>query len=341
MRVIAGKYRGRRLNSPIGDDVRPTTDKIKEALFNILQGDVEDAVVVDLFAGTGGLGIEALSRGAKKVYFCDIDNRSIALLKSNLTFVDKNEYEVIKGDFADCIRRLALRGVKADIIICDPPYGLKKGEELLKVVKEAGILNNNGVVTIERASEDGALPDREFFLYDTKKYGNISIDIFRNFVKCAVTGTFDPFTNGHYQLVKEGLDRFGAVYVVILINPDKECLFTVEDRVKIIEASLKDFKKRVRIEFFDGFTVDYCAQRGIKFIIRGVRNESDLSYEKEMADYNKTHGGVETIIIDSDLPEVSSTGVRARIANGEDVSDRVRIEALPYIMKGAHNAGRK
>ena len=333
MRVIAGKYRGRRLNSPIGDDVRPTTDKIKEALFNILQGDIEGATVIDLFAGTGGLGIEALSRGAKKVYFCDIDNRSIALLKSNLTFVDKTEYEIIKGDFADCIRRLSLRGVKADIIICDPPYRLKKGAELLKIIKDSDIMAKDGVVTIERATDDGILEDKEFFLYDTKRYGNTSIDVFRNYEKCAVTGTFDPFTKGHESLVQYGLDNFGAVYVVILINPDKDALFTVEERKKIIEASTKSHKKLIRVDFYDGFAVDYCAKHGIKFIIRGVRDDADAKYEKEMADYNFEHGGIETILIKSDMPDVSSTAVRERLLKNEDITGYVETEALPFIKK--------
>ena len=77
MRIITGEYRGRRLESPIGYDVRPTTDKVKEAIFNLLMNDIWDAVVVDLFAGTGNLGLEALSRGAKRCYFCDNSRESL------------------------------------------------------------------------------------------------------------------------------------------------------------------------------------------------------------------------------------------------------------------------
>ena len=84
MRIITGEYRGRRLESPIGYDVRPTTDKVKEAIFNLLMNDIWDAVVVDLFAGTGNLGLEALSRGAKRCYFCDNSRESLNLIKVNI-----------------------------------------------------------------------------------------------------------------------------------------------------------------------------------------------------------------------------------------------------------------
>ena len=219
MRVIAGKYRGRRLLSPEGNDVRPTTDKIKEALFSVLQTEMEGAVVIDLFSGSGGLGIEALSRGAEKVYFCDIDYRSVNLTKLNLAFVPSSEYELIKGDYADCLRRLAARGVKADIILCDPPYKLRKGEEILDVIEKTGILNDGGTVTIERATEDGAVREKGFFLADVKQYSGPSIDVLKKYRKAAVTGTFDPFTLGHKYLVEEALKKYDAVYVVFLINP--------------------------------------------------------------------------------------------------------------------------
>ncbi len=331
MRVIAGKYRGRKIMSPVGNDVRPTTDKIKETLFNILQYDITDAVVVDLFGGTGGLGVEALSRGAKKVYFCDIDNRSLNLIKQNTSFCDKSEYEIIKGDYADCIRRLALRGVKADIVICDPPYRFKEGERILSKIKENDFLNAGGVVTIERATDDGALPDREYFLESTRVYGNVSLDIFRNVSKVAVTGSFDPFTTGHKFLVEKALESFGAVYVVMLINEAKTPFLSVENRLKIIENSLREYKRRVKIEFFDGLTIDYCNKKGITYIIRGVRNPEDSAYEREIADYNKSNGGIETLFIEAEDKELSSTLVKERYLKGESLSGYVCEDAVKYV----------
>lgn len=333
MRVIAGKYRGRRLISPDGDNIRPTTDKIKESLFNILRNDLEDAVVVDLFAGSGSLGIEALSRGAKKVYFCDIDNRALTLIKNNLAFCDREDYEIIKGDFSDCIRKLASRNVKADIIICDPPYRFKKGEEILKKCAEAAILNASGIITIERAAADGALPDREYFLTSTRKYGTVAIDVFRNVTKAAVTGTFDPFTNGHRYLVEEALKEFGAVYVVALINEQKQTTYSVKERLKIMETALQDLKKQVRVEFYGGFAADYCLERGIKYIIRGVRTSEDMSYEREMADFNFRRSGVNTILLPAKQPEISSTAVKEKLLDNQSIDGMVDEEIIPYLVK--------
>ena len=336
MRVIAGKYRGRRLLSPEGNDVRPTTDKIKEALFSILQSEVEDAVVIDLFSGSGGLGIEALSRGAKKAYFCDIDYRSVNLTKENLSFVPSAEYELIKGDYADCLRRLAARGVKADIILCDPPYKLRKGAEILSAIEKTGILNDGGTVTIERAPEDGAVEEGAFFLVDTKKYSNTSIDVLKKYTKAAVTGTFDPFTLGHKYLVEEGLKRYDAVYVVILKNPDKEECFFEDDRKKVAEISLREYKRRVKVDAYDGYAIEYCKNHGIPCIIRGVRGEKDEAYEKEMADWNREHGGIETLLLPSPIPYISSTEVKKRLEGIEGepaLYDMLEPDAIDYLRK--------
>ncbi len=317
--------------SPVGNDVRPTTDKIKESLFNILRDEVEGAVVVDLFAGTGGLGIEALSRGAKKVYFCDIDNRSLSLIRENTSFCDKAEYEIIKGDYSDAIRRLSYRGIKADIIICDPPYRFREGENVMKKVKEYDFLAEGGIITVERSEKDGVISDREFFLESTRTYGAVALDIFRNYKKVAVTGTFDPFTLGHKFLVEEGLKQFDCVYVAMLVNEKKEPFISVENRLKIIDLSLREYKRFVKVEFFDGFAIDYCRQRGIEYIIRGVRDSADLAYEREMADYNLEHGNVKTIFVEAKDKELSSTAVKKRYERGESLSGYVYEDAIRYV----------
>ena len=98
MRIISGKYKGKQLNSPKSDNIRPTGDKVKQALFTKLQFFIQDAIVLDLFSGSGALGIEALSRGARKVFFVDKDKRSIKLTYENLKGLDKN-YEVINASY--------------------------------------------------------------------------------------------------------------------------------------------------------------------------------------------------------------------------------------------------
>lgn len=333
MRVIAGKYKGRRINSPLDNSVRPTTDKIKESLFSILREDTEGAVVIDLFAGTGGLGIEALSRGAEKAYFCDSDGRSIGLLKSNLSFCKPNEYEIMKCDYSDCIARLAARGVKADIIICDPPYAKKLGDRILSEIKSADILKKGGVITVERASDDESLSEKEFFKESVHKYGNITVETFRNYDKVAITGTFDPFTKGHEYLVKAALERFNAVYVVMLVNEKKKTEFSIDKRLRLAEIALRPYKKRVKVEFYDGFAIDYCNLRGIRYIIRGIRSPSDTAYEREMAKYNFEHGNVETLFVAAENPELSSSLVRERINSSGELDGLVSESIEGYLKK--------
>src|ERR1700735_3807664 len=118
MRVIGGEFRSRRLQSMPGMDVRPTPDKIRESLFNILRPEIEGAVFVDAYAGTGAVGIEALSRGARHVIFIEKDRAAVSLIKSNLAALGvEARARVIHGPAATCLRNL-----DADIVFIDPPY---------------------------------------------------------------------------------------------------------------------------------------------------------------------------------------------------------------------------
>lgn len=322
MRVIAGIYKGRKLNSPKGGAVRPTSDKIKGAIFNIL-GDIGGKIAVDLFSGSGALGVEALSRGCKKVLFCDADRAAIDLTLSNLTFVEKKKYEVSRGDFAENVRRLKNEGVIADIIFCDAPYSMNKDAEILRSVAQSGILRKGGVLVSERDARGEPADASGFCRTDIRRYGNTRVEFYRNLSACAVTGTFDPFTLGHRFLVETALKRFDLVYAAVLINENKTMTYPLRERLNMIKESLKDLGDRVKIENYGGMAVDYCKMRGVRYIIRGVRDEKDLSFEREMADYNFRRGGITTLLVPAKEPEISSTLVKTRVAGGGTVEGLV------------------
>lgn len=178
MRVIAGEKKGRKLNSPKGDLIRPTPDKVKGAIFNILSENVADSTVIDLFAGSGALGIEALSRGAKKVFFGDFDKASINLVKKNLDHLDYTEAkgEVIYGHYDEVLKEIK---EKADIIFLDPPYDKGVYEDVIKSISDQDTLSKDGLMIVERDTWN-PIPDEvgKYTKKDSKKYGKTSIDIF-------------------------------------------------------------------------------------------------------------------------------------------------------------------
>lgn len=171
MRVIAGSFKGRRLVCPKGKDVRPTTDKVKEAMFGALQFDLPGAKVLDAFSGTGALGIEALSRGAEHADFVEKDPDSLRALKENLSAVSPESYTLFKGDIFKLIPRLG----KYDIVLLDPPYDAGYYTKFLESADESGILCEDCTVIAEcRRKFDFILPIK-YNLTKRKDYGDISL----------------------------------------------------------------------------------------------------------------------------------------------------------------------
>ena len=152
MRVVAGKYRGKNLASPKDESVRPTTTRIKETLFNVLQGYVSGATVLDLFAGSGALGIECISRGASDVTFVDRSKDSIALVYQNLKGIDGN-YKVVNADFSSALRSSYVSGKKFDLIFLDPPYATNLAELAIELIIQLDLLNEDGIIVFEHGAE--------------------------------------------------------------------------------------------------------------------------------------------------------------------------------------------
>lgn len=175
MRVIAGEARGRKLKSGKGTKARPTTDMVKEALFNNLGARVPDSNFLDLFAGFGGIGIEALSRGATKAVFVEEDSKHVAIIKENLEMTKLDEWAtVLKGDVIKVLQTL---NEKFDIIFVDPPYESGLYEKTLEMVQARSLLHPDGVLILEHNTGlPPVIPDY-FEVIKTKTYGETVLTI--------------------------------------------------------------------------------------------------------------------------------------------------------------------
>lgn len=189
MRVVAGKYRGHPLKSPRGAATRPTADKVREAVFSIL-GDIEGVRVLDLFAGTGALGIEALSRGASHVTFVELDRAALRVLEANLDAIVRPDQHdsphptrVLRGDVHDHLGRFATSSERFDLVFIDPPYDAAErhapglGEALPRVLAEGATVvaecDRRHPLALEEFTQD-AMP-----VVDERRYGDTLIRILR------------------------------------------------------------------------------------------------------------------------------------------------------------------
>ena len=174
MRVITGKARGINLKTPEGLQTRPTTDRVKEALFSAIQFDVPTAKVLDLFGGTGQLGIEALSRGAKRAVFVDESEKACKLIRENLK---RTHLEQLRSDYLAYLGRCT---EKFDIILLDPPYAEVFLENALKCITEIDILETGGIIVTERpVGKDLPYNFPGYVRSKDYKYGNTLITLYR------------------------------------------------------------------------------------------------------------------------------------------------------------------
>ena len=171
MRVIAGTAKSLRLKTPDGADTRPTTDRIKETLFNMLQPYLADAVFIDLYSGSGGIGIEALSRGARHAYFVENNKNAIACITANLQFTKfADRATVLKQDVLS-----ALQGIhekEADVIFMDPPYDRGFEKEVLRILENAPFVTERTLIVIEASlnSDFSYLEQMGYILTKDKRY---------------------------------------------------------------------------------------------------------------------------------------------------------------------------
>ena len=186
MRIVAGRHRGRRLHAPAGRDTRPTTDRTREAIFNILAhggwgadggSPVEGAVVLDVFCGTGALGLEALSRGARRALFLDTGRAALEAVRANVAELGEEARATVLR--ADATRPPAAREA-ATLAFLDPPYGQDLAPRALTALARAGWLAPGAVIVVEEAASAAVVPPDGVTLLEERRYGDTQVLFFRH-----------------------------------------------------------------------------------------------------------------------------------------------------------------
>lgn len=181
MRILGGTARGRKLVAVKGKGIRPTRDDVKESIFSMIQGNVEAAVVLDLFAGTGNLGLEALSQGAKRAIFVEKERAPLRALMRNIELCGfRDRAEVISRDAETALKLLRRRVEKLDLVFIDPPYGSGYMGKTLRFISAHDMVNDGGIVVVEHSSAEAPIDQRgRVSLRRQKRHGDTTITIFQ------------------------------------------------------------------------------------------------------------------------------------------------------------------
>ncbi|MEW6720692.1 MAG: 16S rRNA (guanine(966)-N(2))-methyltransferase RsmD [Thermodesulfobacteriota bacterium] len=178
MRVVAGRWKGRTLRAPRGMAVRPTTDRVREAVFSVLGERVVGSRVLDLFAGTGAMAIEALSRGAATAVLVESFPPAVEAVKANLAAVGAPQAACLSMDYRKALRRLAAGGEKFSLVFLDPPYGKGLLERAGEEIRRAGILDPGAIVVAESAAREAAPAPGGWIRVSEKRYGDTRVSFF-------------------------------------------------------------------------------------------------------------------------------------------------------------------
>ena len=333
MRIVGGTLRGRTLSDFNKLGIRPTSDMARESFFNIVRDKIVGANFLDLFSGTGAMGIEAYSRGAKKVVCNDCSKESIRLILKNLEKLNIKDYiTVSNADYIACVER---QTEKFDIIYIDPPYNL--GVNLSAVSWALRIVKKDGIVVLESEKPftdeiDGAT------VVDIRRYGRAHLTFFRPKENCVFAGTFDPITNGHKQIIDACLKEYNKVFVVIGENPNKKTTFPLDVRKEFIKNVYKT-QPRVEVICYSDKKANYkkfLLDNEITSYVRGIRDEKDLEFEKKYEEKNgELYPFVKTVYkkADEKYKTVSSSGIKEKIKNGEDTDGLVPAEIKNELIK--------
>jgi pantetheine-phosphate adenylyltransferase/16S rRNA (guanine(966)-N(2))-methyltransferase RsmD len=361
LRIIGGALGGRRLTAPPGAVTRPTADRVREALFNILGAPTAGARVLDVFAGAGALGLEALSRGAAEAWFIERAPAALRCLRANVAGLDLDAAcHVVRGDAVAILRRWDATARQRDLtggadpglrfgwVFLDPPYQTDLAARALAVLGEGRLLAPDARVVVEHDRRNPPEPRHGGLVRtDLRRYGDTELSLYRNEsppdagpadLPHAVTmsqttptvavypGTFDPVTNGHIDILERSLMLFDRVIVALATNPRKQPLFSAEERVDFIRSALGDRDDKLAFDSFDGLLVEYCKRAGARFIVRGLRALADFEYEFQFAHMNRRLApGLDTVFFMTDERNhyVSSSLVKEVASFGGDITGLV------------------
>jgi pantetheine-phosphate adenylyltransferase/16S rRNA (guanine(966)-N(2))-methyltransferase RsmD len=323
VRVIAGTARGIRL-APVPNGVRPTSDRVRESVFNALGQFFDGGDVLDLYAGTGALGIEALSRGCERTVFVERDGQLVAVIRENLRrtgFVD--QAEVIRGEVGRALDRMVTQGRLFNLIFADPPYRIA-ATEVGGIMSRLGALLAPGarvVVESGEASAGGAGGKKGV----TRRYGGTFVTILERseitMIVAICPGSFDPVTEGHLDVIRRASNIFDHVVVAVGSNLRKKPRLQSAERARLLEKVTAGLDN-VSVEVMEGLLVDFAREQGARVIVKGLRAVSDFESEFEQAQLNrKMYPELETVFIMASAEHsfLSSSVVREIASLGGDV----------------------
>ena len=324
MRVITGSARGMALKAPKGMDTRPTMDQVKEGIFSAIQFEVEGRRVLDLFAGSGQMGIEALSRGAKSAVFVDSRDDACKVVRENLA---KTRLEglgkVVRLDYLSYLHSCR---ETFDLIFLDPPYAEVFLENSLKTISQIDILSDSGIIITERpfgkelpAIVPGLVRYRDY------RYGRNDLSQ-RNpaggsMSKAIYPGSFDPVTNGHLNIIERAAKTFDELIVCVMINAEKHPVFSSEERVELIRRVTKHIPN-VTVTQSSGLLAEFAREQNCGVVVKGLRALSDFEHEFQMALINhKLNPSLDTMFLTTEhqFMYLSSSIVKEMAHYGADL----------------------
>ena len=323
MRIIAGSARGTRL-APVPKGVRPTADRIRESLFNSLGQFFDGGSVLDLYAGTGALGIEALSRGFDRAVFVERERKVRDVILDNLHRTRfSHQAEVVGGEVDGVLAILEGRGEAFDLIFVDPPYRIAAAEVGGNLHRLRSLLTPGGRVVIE--SGEAPVEVAGGRKGATRRYGGTFITILGRseltMIVAVCPGSFDPVTTGHLDVIRRACKIFDHVVVAVGANRRKQARLSPVQRARLVEKVTADVDN-VSVEVMDGLLVDFAREQGAQVIVKGLRAVSDFESEFEQAQLNRTmFPELETVFIMASAEHsfLSSSAVREIASLGGDV----------------------